>query len=200
MPRTIAVDLGGKVSTFDFQSVNRVDIYGTRRRIALDATGKPCGRASLTMDGSIMLRAGMTGQGYFMPDGAFVKQALLEGFDASGAPLPKVPSTLGTPQALEGPVSPESVLDTRIASVYALTPQQFDANLKKSLESGDVYQLPFNYRDDYMAERAFLLANDVGIFLLVGVGVEYEWSSLTTDLGALETDVEDDSDLDFEMM
>ena len=199
MAKVIAVTLGGSESTFAFTSIDRAAIYGKRRRVALDADGKPCTRASLLDDGSMILRSGMTGQGYFLPDGTFLKQAELEGYDADGKPLAKEPSTLGVPQDLEGPVTPQEVLDLRVQSIYALAPETIDESLKEELQSGSVYRFTFNFREDYRAEQAMLLANDNGFFALVGQPVHYEWSRLETvsELPASDVDSDDD-DLDFD--
>jgi hypothetical protein len=174
-------------------------LYGRRRRVPLDDHGNPCTRASILDDGSLLLRSGMTGQGYFLDDGAMVKQADLEGFDSDGTPVAKVPSTLGVPQPLEGPVDPSDVLNLRVETVYALEPEEITDTLRARLEAGDVYRFAFNYRDDYRAETGMLLANENGIFALIGVPVHYEWVSLavTVDLPAFDDDSDDDLDFEF---
>jgi len=198
MAKVIAVSLNGAESTFTFSSVDRAAIYGKRRRMALDVDGKPCTRASLLDDGSMILRSGMTGQGYFLPDGTFLKQSELEGYSADGQPLVKAPSTLGVTQDLEGPVTPREVLDLRVQSIYALAPESIDESLKVELESGSVYRFTFNFREDYRAETAMLLANDNGFFALIGQPVRYEWSQLETVSELPASDVDSDDDLDFD--
>jgi len=197
--RVISVSLGKKESSFTFKSVERSALYGKRRRVALDAKGEPCSRASLLEDGSLILKSGMTGQGYFLDDGTFMKQGDLEGFDATGAPLEKVPSTLGVAQELVGPVDPSVVLDLRVATIYALEPEEVDGELAKELQAGNMYQFAFNFRDDYQAETGILLANENGMFALIGVPVSYVWSSLNivTELPSVDEDTDDE--LDFEM-
>lgn len=200
MARLISVTLDGSESTFGFTAVDRATIYGKRRRVALDRDGQPCSRASLLEDGSLLLRSGMTGQGYFLPDGSFCKQADLEGFDPDGRPLEKVPSTIGVPQPLEGPVDPRDVLDLRVETIYALDPDTVAEALTSRLEAGDIFRFAFNFRDDYRAETGYLLANEQGMFALVGVPVTYDWTTLQAliDLPSDETAGDDDDDLDFE--
>jgi hypothetical protein len=195
----IAVSLDGAESTFGFKAVDRAAIYGKRRRVALDRDGQPCTRASLLEDGSLLLRSGMTGQGYFLPDGTFLKQSELEGFDRSGNAVEKVPSTLGVPQPLDGPINPTEVLDLRVETIYALDPDSVSDVLTSRLQAGDLFRFTFNFRDDYRAETGVLLANENGVFALIGVPVCYEWSSLQVlvDLPAAD-DESDDDDLDFE--
>ena len=198
MARVIAVSLEGDESTFGFASVDRSALYGRRRRVPLDEHGNACTRASILDDGSLLLRSGMTGQGYFLDDGTVLKQADLEGFDADGEPLEKVPSTLGVPQALEGPVDPSDVLDLRVETVYALEPEEVSEALRARLDAGDVYRFAFNYRDDYRAETGMLLANEKGIFALIGVPTHYEWVSLAVAVDLPAVDEDSDDDLDFE--
>jgi hypothetical protein len=199
MARVISVSLDGVESTFDFKAVDRSALYGKRRRVALDRQGNPCTRASLLEDGSLLLRSGMTGQGYFLGDGTFLKQGDLEAFDVEGKALEKVPSTLGVAQALEGPIDPRGVLDLRVESTYALEPNAVSDDLGKRLDAGEVFRFRFNFRDDYQAETAILLANDAGVFALIGTPVTYQWSSLQVlvDLPAVDEDTEDDLDFEF---
>ena len=200
MARTIAVALAGKESSFAFKAVERSALYGKRRRVALDANGQPCGRASLLEDGSLILKSGMTGQGYFLDDGSFMKQTDLEGFDASGTPLAKVPSTLGVAQELVGPVDPSVVLDLRVATIYALEPESIDTALKEQLDAGNIYQFAFNFREDYQAETGILLGNENGMFALIGEPVSYQWSALNIVSELPSVDEDTDDDLDFEML
>jgi len=200
MSRAIVVSYQGSETAFGFKSIDRAALYGRRRRVALDADGKPCTRASLLDDGSLLLRSGMTGQGYFTPDGRFLKQGDLEAFTPDGIPLPKVPSTIGVPQDLQGPVSPAEVLDLRLSSIYVLEAETLSPALKAELDGGAIFRFAFNFREDYRAETAFLLANDNGIFALVGTPVVCEWSKLDVmvELPADEMDTDDDDDLDFD--
>lgn len=199
MARVISVSLDGVESSFGFKAVDRSALYGKRRRVALDRSGEPCSRASLLQDGSMLLRSGMTGQGYFLSDGTFLKQSDLEGFDAGGRPLEKVASTLGVPQPLEGPLDPSAVLNLRVETVYALDADTVSDDLLARLDAGGVYRFSFNFRDDYRAETAILLANDSGVFALIGIPVAYEWSELRAVAELPAVDDDSDDDLDFEM-
>jgi hypothetical protein len=199
MARNIVVTLDGEESSFDFKAIDRAAIYGKRRRVALDRDGEACTRASLTEDGSVLIKSGMTGQAYFDEAGQTYKLAELVAYDADGKALTKVGSTLGVSQQLTGPVDPSELLDTRVGTVYLLSSEVLAPGLESQLKAGDVFSFPFNYRDDYSAERAFLLANDNGMFALVGVPVEHEWASLEVLAELPAADDESDDDLDFEM-
>jgi hypothetical protein len=145
MAKNIIVSLNGEESSFGFKAVDRASLYGKRRRIALDKDGNPCTRGSLLEDGSLLLKSGMSGQGYFLDDGTFLKQSDLEGFDINWNPLTKTPSTLGEVQKLEGPVNPNDVLDLRVKTVYSLDPENFSAKLKTSLDEGNIFKFTFRH-------------------------------------------------------
>lgn len=199
MPPTISVRHQLGEAVFAFSPVDRHALYGRRRRLALDEQGSLCSRASLLDDGSLLLTSGMTAQGYFLPDGVWVPQGELEAVLEDGTAATLVPSTLGVPQELVE-ITPEMVLDLHIQTTYLLQPEALGDQLNQALESGRLFTFPFNYRTDYSCETGVLLANDEGIWALIGVPVTPQWQELTTMTSIAIADVEeDDDDLDFEM-
>lgn len=199
MASTINVALDGDEAVFTFKPVDRAALYGKRRRIALDESSQPCSRASLLADGSVLLRSGMTAQGYFLPDGTWVPQGDLEAINADGSPAERVPSTLGETQPLT-PATPEDVLDVHVQTVYALEPESISNGLAEALSAGSVYSFAFNYRPDYRPETGILLANDDGYWALIGNTALGEWQELTTVTAVTEASEDaGDDDLDFEM-
>ncbi|MCB9635482.1 MAG: hypothetical protein H6721_25465 [Sandaracinus sp.] len=201
MARTLVVSLGGASSTFDIAKVDRTKLYGQRKRVPLDPDGRPCARAALTDDGSFLVQSGMSAQGYFDTAGSWVPNKELVALDDEGNVLPQIPSTLGVEQTLKGPVGAERLLDLRVQSVYALDAVALDDALKSSLLAGDVYEVLFNYRADYHAQSALLVANETGdFFALVGDVADPAWRDPEERIPTFETDEEDDDgDLDFEM-
>jgi hypothetical protein len=199
MASTINVALDGSEAVFTFKPVDRAALYGKRRRIALDENGQPCSRASLLDDGSMLLRSGMTAQGYFLPDGTWVPQGELEAINADGSPAQRVPSTLGETQTL-APATPEDVLDLHVQTVYALEPETIPDLLAQALSDGSLFSFAFNYRPDYRPEMGILLANDDGYWALIGNSATGEWQELTTVTAVTEASEDaGDDDLDFEM-
>lgn len=198
LAKDIVVSLGGKESTFAYKAVDRSSLYGKRRRVLLDESGEACSRASLLEDGSLLIKSGMTAQGYFLSDGRSYKQSELEGFDLSGKPLQKSPSTLGVSQELRE-VSAEDALNLSQQSVYALEPNQLDESLKKSLDDGKVFSFVFNYREDYQAETALLVSNENGYFAIIGQPLDYEWVGFKSVVDLPPESSDSDEDLDFEM-
>ena len=200
MAKPIVVSLNGQESRFDHKKLSRRKLYGYRRRQAVDGTGETCAKANLTEDGRYLLRSGMTAQGYFTAAGRWVPNKELVGLDDNGAVVDKVESTLGTSQPLEE-VKPQVLLDLRMSSVYTLAEQDVDPGLKAALEGGSIFRFAFNYRGDYEAETAFLVANKAGTFAVVGDVTSPEWIEPVAVQTVATEDEEDpfEDDLDFEM-
>ena len=199
MANNLIVVLEGEESQFALQMVDRSKLYGKRRRLNLDPSGAVCTRAELTDDGQFLVRSGMTAQAYFDEDFRWIPRGDLVGVNARGEAVPKVPSTLGVPQALVGPIAPEDVFDLEVESVYHLTPDAISGKLAEALERGDIYRCVFNHRADYHAVQALLLKNSEGFFAIVGSPAATVWCELqefATDTG---TEEDDGDDLDFDM-
>ncbi|MEM1182229.1 MAG: hypothetical protein AAGM22_28025 [Acidobacteriota bacterium] len=199
MARSIVVDFQGEPSSFAFRKVDRSRLYGTRKRVALDPSGATCERAALTEDGSLILRQGMTAQGYFDGGGRWIPQKELVGIDADGAVLEQRPSTLGQAVPLEGPVPVSELLDVRTQSIYALEAEDVSELLRGRLLAGDVFRLPFVYRTSWEPGWAWLVANmDGEIYAVLGAQTSPMWCEPHR-----LPDVVDDDDLedelDFEM-
>ena len=177
MAKQIVLNLGGKTSTFDFKKITRAGLMGKTSRRVLDPEGKVCERAKVTEDGSLLLRSGMTSQGYFLRSShKWIPNKELVGVDAVGRPIEEVPSTLGEPQELAGPVEIEDFLDLKVASLYALDAVEFDSGLNKSLGKGDIYQFLFNTRADYEGQSAYLIMGKDGLpYAVIGNQTGVDW-------------------------
>ena len=139
MAKPIIVSLGGVESRFDHEKLDRTKLYGKRQRQVLDPGGSRCEKAELTRDGTLLVRTGMTAQGYFDEGGSWVPSNKLVGLGPDGKPLPMIGSTLGESQKLTGPVDATEVLDLAVRSVYALNPEGLDPKLEAELKAGKVY-------------------------------------------------------------
>lgn len=200
MAKPIIVSLGGVESRFDHEKLDRTKLYGKRQRQVLDPGGQRCEKAELTRDGTLMIRTGMTAQGYFDEGNAWVPNNKLVGLDAEGKPVPLLSSTLGEPQSLVGPVDATEVLDLSVRSVYALNADGLDPKLEAELKAGKVFKFTLCYRGGYQSETAFLVGNGNGFFALVGTPTETQWLELTTVVTETSDAGEtDDDELDFEM-
>lgn len=199
MAKPVVVSHQGVVSSFQLSKLERQKLYGARRRIPVDGAGEPCTRAALTDDGAVLITAGMTAQGWFDPDGRQVESREIGARDGDGHPLEPVPSTLGEEHQLEGPVPATEVLDLSLTAVYRLEPESLDDGLAAALKEGSIWRFSFNYRPDYRAETAYLLANDEGLFALVGVPAGLRFLEPNAPPPP-DDDDESDDELDFEML
>jgi hypothetical protein len=200
MAKPLMVSLGSEVFSFSLSEVERADLYGSRKRLHTDGGGRTCLRAALTQDGSLLIAPGMSGQGYFNTAGQFVPRGQLVGIDPLGLIVETQPSTLGLPQALEGPVEPSRVLDLELLSVYLLAPEQESSALLDRLKGGEIFACSFNYATSLEVERAYLLSNDHGLFALVGKPVAVDWMEEGTRFAPPLEEAEASDDLDFEML
>jgi hypothetical protein len=195
----LVLTLDGETSSFQIEKVERAKLYGVRRRLAVDHKGRTCSRASLTDDGQVLLRAGMTAQGWFDADGRQVEQKAIGAEDADGKAIDLVPSTLGVEQRLEGPVDAREVLDLSLTAVYRITAEALDESLAQSLAEGQFWRFPFNYRPDYRSEIGYIVQNPEGIFAIIGTPAPAQYLEPHAPPPPADDD-EDEGDLDFEMM
>lgn len=200
MAKPLMVTLGQETFSFGLSEVERSDLYGSRKRVPVDGASRPCTRAALSQDGRVLVASGMSGQGYFDDDGRFIPRASLLGLAADGSVVAPQPSTLGVAQELRGPVGPAAVLDLELLSVYLLQPEQAQGTLQERLMAGDIFECDFNYAASLEVERAFLLANDQGLFALVGKPAPVGWVQEGATFAPPLDDSPADDELDFEML
>ena len=199
MAKLILINYLGEEAKFSHKKVDRSKLYGSRKRIPLDPLGENCLRCELSDDGSTLIMSGMTSQGYFDSDINWIPNKELIGMDLSGKVLNKIPATLGVAQDVV--ISElEPLLDLAVDSIYQLDPEEVPQSIQTVLESGKVFNFPFNYREDYHAESAYLVLNDEGYFALIGNPIKPEWMELNQVIEeSFENEAEDNNDLDFEM-
>ena len=199
MGKTINVSLSGEKAIFGFKPIDRNSLYGRRKRVAFDAEGNECSRASLLSDGSLLLQSGMTGQGYFLSDGTWIPQSELSAQTLEGEEVPLLPSTVGVEVELRE-VSAIEALSISFSKTYALDAEELSPKIKEALESGKIFSFPFNVKEDYKVETGILVANEAGYFALIGNIIEYQFSKLEN-IASVTDESNDNSgdDLDFEM-
>ena len=199
MAKLILINYQGEEAQFSHKKVDRSKLYGSRKRIPLDPSGENCLRCELSDDGSTLIMPGMTSQGYFDSDINWIPNKELIGMDLNGKALGKFPATLGVVQ--DGVLSElEPLLNLAVDSIYQLDPEEVPQSIQTVLESGKAISFPFNYREDYHAESAYLVLNDEGYFALIGNPIKPEWMELDQIVEeTFESESEEDDDLDFEM-
>ena len=202
MARTLEVICQGTRARFRVAKIERRKLYGYKRRIGVDAAGRECSAVLLTQDGQHLLPAGATADLYLDGQGEVVDRKDIMACDAEGRPLPELPATNGAPQELLGPVSPEAILDCVITDAYQVDFESLDNSLRTSLERGDIFGFTFRPRATHIDSPAFLLANESGVFVLVGREAHFDFVGLAQTPPAIETDDADGDEpfgLDFEM-
>jgi hypothetical protein len=199
MAKTINISYKGESAVFGYKPIDRGVLYGKRRRVPFDADGNECAKASLLEDGSLLIKSGMTAQGYFTPDKVWVAQGDLEAINPDGTTPELFPATIG--EVVEATqLSPVEALNLRFGTTYALEPQVLSEGIKKELDSGVVLTFPFNPRADYEVETGVLVGNENGYFALIGQKNQYEFVGLASVVSVAEEANSDTSDdLDFEM-
>jgi hypothetical protein len=199
MAKTINISYKGESAVFGYKPIDRGVLYGKRRRVPFDADGNECAKASLLEDGSLLIRSGMTAQGYFTPDKVWVAQGDLEAINPDGSTPELFPATIG--EVVEATqLSPVEALNLRFGTTYALEPEVLSEGIKKELDSGVVLTFPFNPRADYEVETGVLVGNENGYFALIGQKNQYEFVGLASVVSVAEEANSDTSDdLDFEM-
>ena len=199
MAREIMVERDGQTARFTFKKVDRKALYGYRQRTPLDPEGNKCARGELSADGSLLIRSGMTAQGYFDDDGTWYRPTDLISLWPDGSEAEAKGSTLNVSQTLEA-ITASELLNMRIHGVYALDSQEIDAALRADLDAGKLFRFPFNYRAGYSLDMAVLVANPSGIYALIGRPIEPEWSDLENTVApSFAEDDPFEDDLDFEM-
>jgi hypothetical protein len=199
MAKTINISYKGESAVFGYKPIDRGVLYGKRRRVPFDGEGNECAKASLLEDGSLLIKSGMTAQGYFTPDKVWVAQGDLEAINPDGTTPELFPATIG--EVVEATqLSPVEALNLRFGTTYALEPEVLSEGIKKELDSGVVLTFPFNPRADYEVETGVLVGNENGYFALIGQKNQYEFVGLASVVSVAEEANSDTSDdLDFEM-
>jgi hypothetical protein len=190
MARTLAVEVGGTTSSFSLRKLSRSSVYGSKRRVPVDAAGRACRAAALTRDGRFLLPPGSTATLCLDDEGNPVERAEFrapdEHRDAQGDG--------GQPQVADA----VELLACSIRRVYALTPVAVCGPLETLLAASGVCRLPNTPASD--GEARFLVKNTVGYFLLVGepAGLEF----IGPDQADLSIPVTDETwdDLDLAML
>lgn len=198
MAKTIDIEFQGETASFSYKPIDRKSLYGYKKRVAFDVSGKECIKAALLNDGSLLIRSGMTAQGYFKEDGTWVPNSDIEAINLDGSKPEMHDATIGV-TVTASVIEPEEALNLRFSNTYVLDSESIPKKIKTHLDAGKLLSFPFNPKADYNVETGILVSNENGYFALIGDPVNYEFISLksTVDIEA-EADSQED-ELDFEM-
>lgn len=156
MERTLEVACEGTASSFTVRKLSRATLYGSRRRVPVDAEGRECQPAALTHDGRFLLPRGATATLYLDGHGDSVERGELRAaHGGQGA------ASASEPQVAEA----AEVLDCVVRQVHALAPVAVSARLDELLAATGICRLDAG---DDGGEVRFLVKNAAGYFLMIG--------------------------------
>ena len=151
----------------------------------------------LDLENGSLLKSGYLSSCYVNDEKNLINKDELSAENINDEKIETKPSTLGTAQQLND-ASAKDVLNTKIQSVYFLSPKEIGKELEKNISEGKIFHFSFNYFKDFHLEDAYLIKNEFGIFALIGDHTEASWSESKKIMITEINEVEDD--LDFEMM
>ena len=151
MARELILLLDKKESKFTLSKIQRKNIYGYKKRIAMDGKNKECERAYVEEESGIMFKNSDTSSCHIDHKNNYLEKNLIEAVDANGKKVTKQDSTLGKPSNLNK-WDEQSALNLRVNSVYQLDPVKLDAKLQSQLESGNIFYFQFNYFSDFILD------------------------------------------------
>ncbi|MDE6544453.1 MAG: hypothetical protein K2K76_10885 [Muribaculaceae bacterium] len=201
MAKTLTISFGNSSFELTPKKVDRNRLYGYAELRGINPDGSFCYQASVNADGVNIICPGATKIGVMDDMGNWVdKQTLIPLMDDGSSPV-RIPSSFDGGICLTREASLEELLDLTIQSVYQLSGE--DALSLSGSLGESIFTFDFSYRGGYESNSAFLLANDYGVFMLVGTLGKYEYLGLD-EVGELDNPDEDlnieDGDLDFSMM
>ena len=169
MPRSLEFSHGKKSFARELTKVDRTKLYGSVDVETVSADGDVCRLLTLAPDGRTLIPSGGTAFGYINPDGEWVDRGDLQPVDAKGKPLEELPSSFDAPTPITEEVSVETFLDHSVRLIYRLDGDDAipDA-MRKKLESGTIFRIPFSYRGGVDPDVGFLLLGERGaLWMLV---------------------------------
>ena len=132
MAKPLIISKDKEDSIFQLKKIERKKLYGFRKRLAVDENNEECKRASLTEDGNVLIKSGMTSQGWFIDGGKQIESSEIGAIDQDSNELDLIPSTLGDSQNIEGPIKPQKLLSFHTQSpigqsldTYLSNPEEF---------------------------------------------------------------------------
>lgn len=169
MSRKIDIAFQGNILRIALRRVDRSKLYGSTRRIGLDAQGRECATALLTRDGQYVLGPESTAGMYLDRGGDVIAREDLARGDERGLPVNGDGADPDGTHELAGPIPLESLLEHVVTDVYEVDESAIDPDLATSLSRGDIYQTTLR------ESAVFLLANEHGVFLLATKPARFEF-------------------------
>ena len=200
MARLLNFKIHGKEFSAVPVKVERKKLYGWTELLATDVDGNECRKVSLNSDGVTIIDQGATKLGMIDNKGSWINRDELIAVNSKGEKVELVPSSFETGCRLDTKVSVDELLTVNVVSVYEL--DGIDIDSLKAEIGNDIYRFDFNYRTDYSADPAYVLAAPAGLFMIVGRPIEIEYIGLEEQAVLEDSDDSefDEDELDFSMM
>jgi hypothetical protein len=186
-------------SVFEFARHPRDKLYGSKKRVEVDADGHDCTRGLLSEDGSLLIPPGGAAQLYVDADWNVVDRSMLRQRLPDGSYLEKRPSTVGALVELQL-VDAARLLDCVTTAVYRLDEKALADSLRERLGAGAIFEAEFAYTEGFDRHRLFLLQNGAGVWALVGRETGFEWVERATPPPEDDGDELFEDELDFGML
>jgi hypothetical protein len=200
----------GMTSSFEVTRIDRSRLYGSKRRIPVDAGGRECHPAALTRDGMHVLPKGGISRIYLDESRNAVDRSDLRAASTSGpgiegdpphSPPPASPTMAANVAEIVLEARPDDVLSCDISRAWALDPITLSPQLDGILSAGAIQRvrLPSGLAKD--SADAFLLKGPACFLLLVGEPTGFELigrSEVDLVPEAEDDDPLADSDVDFD--
>jgi len=185
MSRKIDITFQGNIARIALRRVDRSRLYGSTRRIGLDAPGRECASALLTRDGRHVLGPGSTASLYLDEKGDVVTRSDLTAGDEQGRSAGDEIAVSDGPRELSGPVPAQALLAGVATAVYEVDASELDSTLAASLSRGDIYHAP---------NAGFFLTNEHSVFLLATKPARFDF--VGRDYQTVFEDDDDDPEYD----
>ena len=194
MGRNSEIAFQGTLVLLSIKRVDRSRLYGSTRRIGLDAKGRECASALLTRDGRHVLGPGGTAGLYLDRGGDVIAREDLARVDERGQLISGDTAEPDGPHELTGPVPVKALLEHVATDVHEVDASELDSDLATALSHGDIYQMTSPKR------AVFLLANEYGVYLIAAEPARFDFIGRDRRIVFEEDDNNEYDDLGFEMM
>lgn len=199
MARTLSFKINGREFNVSPTKVDRRKLYGWTELVVTDSDGNLCRQAAVNSDGVTIIDHGATKLGIVSEDGLWIDRNELIAVDGNGNEIKPEASSFDCGCLLEETATLDELLNLNVLSVYQICMEN-DFSFRKEIGE-EIYKFHFNYRSGVSLTQAFLLANNEGIFMLIGTPAIIEYIGL--DESGVIDDIEEfeiEEDLDFGMM
>lgn len=196
MARQLIFKADSKEFPVNTVKISREKIYGWVEKRILDSTDKECEVAYVDDNTGVIIPKGGTGLGTLSSTGTWITKNELTAVNETGEDATPIPSSFDAPIALQNEASAEEFLDHSISYVYLVEAENVSELI--AYIGQKIFKFTYNYREDYEAFTAFLIASEGKLYMLVGNKLDFEYREKENIVVKDET--LDDSDISFDMM